>query len=817
MFDVDKIYMMRKSLPIKRKSFNDTKALLKEEFGKVKDREVNNFLKLVYGNNTKEAYIKYPDIAKFFRENCFEVEVPTEGRLYRDNKIIDMTYSVLTHHSQMDRLLKPGGFEEQKRMGYYITALKLGYEPKDLDNLSTSKLKELCYKQSNLIYFRDQAQFYKQNSIAGTILGIFASERSNHAYLEGDNLALLKEHIIIKLGNYNSNSDLIDIDPTYDADGNFIGDTLGNLVAAAADAVKDPVLNLMNINSTTANMLVTMVRIGVPFKTAALFLSSNTISNVLNTLNNKSLAEYTTLINELTNRIKELEEEYNIDENSKLAEENLSEQQLIENIQGKIDPRVEFKILNTALNLISLSSDLSKVSKVTRLNSITTAVGPLMSDNIIMKEIFNNFPENVYQDGKRIYITKLLAIHPILNKFFDAYKLPKQLMPTATAFSNTVQNLLNNLKANQHTKIYKQLTSNRELLNKFLDFVLNYSMVNGDNPAIDYTQLKYFIQKFPKEYALKDYKKVYPENQFIQSIQIVSKNGEITLKLDTTGMDEARKGELKNAWSDLYKKDPKLATYLYNYAYFKGGIGFNPKTFMGLLPNSLRIADTKRNNTLNNLPQIILDTFLDQYIGNNSEEYRIIKYLGKDNKIGIKKDKDGTFHLRSNTFIRNSDLGGYTYFKYNDRLYKLVDIQVHDYGEVLSTELVEIPILGNNNSYLEVSPEIISEASNLIEDTSDDLGLSYNQYVSEIEESDVQTLFSSSEIALAKAIKQIGSMNGWSPERIEARLEEIKKESDLDVKTISISKLKETIKASYEKESITYDEDKINEELKKYC
>ena len=34
--------------------------------------------------------------------------------------------------------------------------------------------------------------------------------------------------------------------------GNLIGKTLGSLVASAADAVKDPILNLMNINSNTS-------------------------------------------------------------------------------------------------------------------------------------------------------------------------------------------------------------------------------------------------------------------------------------------------------------------------------------------------------------------------------------------------------------------------------------------------------------------------------------------------------------------------------------------------------------------------------------
>jgi hypothetical protein len=45
------------------------------------------------------------------------------------------------------------------------------------------------------------------------------------------------------------------------------------LVASAADAVKDPVLNLMNINSNTASLLTTMIRFGMPFEDAALFVS----------------------------------------------------------------------------------------------------------------------------------------------------------------------------------------------------------------------------------------------------------------------------------------------------------------------------------------------------------------------------------------------------------------------------------------------------------------------------------------------------------------------------------------------------------------
>jgi hypothetical protein len=53
----------------------------------------------------------------------------------------------------------------------------------------------------------------------------------------------------------------------------LIGKTLGSLVASAADAVKDPVLNLNNINNQTANVITTMLRLGIVYEDAALLLS----------------------------------------------------------------------------------------------------------------------------------------------------------------------------------------------------------------------------------------------------------------------------------------------------------------------------------------------------------------------------------------------------------------------------------------------------------------------------------------------------------------------------------------------------------------
>ena len=63
------------------------------------------------------------------------------------------------------------------------------------------------------------------------------------------------------------------MDKRFDANNQLIGKTLGSLVASAADAVKDPVLNLNNINNQTANVLTTMLRLGIVYEDAALLLS----------------------------------------------------------------------------------------------------------------------------------------------------------------------------------------------------------------------------------------------------------------------------------------------------------------------------------------------------------------------------------------------------------------------------------------------------------------------------------------------------------------------------------------------------------------
>ena len=280
----------------------DEKAFTNEE-GKLYNSSTYDALLDAYVNNMYDA--KFP---------------PRNSKLGRNNKIVDMTYEVLTHEQSCAEMLNPGGFEPQKRMGYLISAYKnpankLTWE--ELESKTTKELKELSSTGKNLMYFDTHVQFYKQNSAAGSLIGIFAVHRTAHAALETDNFRLDVASLLgkkvqdsinyspFKILNTSFNSTM-EIDPRFDTSGQSVGKVLGSLVASAADAVKDPVLNLMNINSNTANILNTLVRLGMPFDDAALFLSQTAVENVLTSFSKAKITKFKALNEIIKERIDKL-------------------------------------------------------------------------------------------------------------------------------------------------------------------------------------------------------------------------------------------------------------------------------------------------------------------------------------------------------------------------------------------------------------------------------------------------------------------------------------------------------------------------------
>ena len=746
-FDVDKRYVMRKDIPIltrPRKEIEDklfkkaSESYAKAHEGHSNNTMIRNQVKMFLDNpqKMKDVDTLMQSLWQEYRKVAYYTEAPVSGKKYRDNKIVDMSYAVLTNQMTADKILNPGGFEGPKKVAYMITAYKnpenANLKWEELEKMSTKELKKLSYTDKDLSFIDTQIQFYKQNAAAGSLIGVFAVNKVAHATLEGDDIWIAVNELC-DTSNYFSIAGCkfggrMQIDPKYDLDGNLIGKSLGSMVSASADAAKDPILNLMNINMVTSGTFNTLLRLGMPFRKAAMFLSQNVLEDVIREFNRTNLNNYSSLDDIINARIKKLAKEYKFSSDSEINTEDISESELREGLTSKEHAAIDYKVLIAYQRIKSLADAMRKPTFVTRFNSIQSAVGPLIIDNLIlehkMKEFNTSFSEQdstgfYTADGIPVDIDDICADHPILKGFSSTVALAKGLFRDMPAGSNGFEETLNNLPGDISTKMF----GDKKLLDDFSNFYQSYLLVQSG--FINPTQLGSYIKNFPTWFVKENLKEKYKENALIQAIQINTskKTGLSSLSINLTGMDEAVKENLRSAWIDLHKQDPKLSKMLFDYSFFVGGVGFSPKTFMALVPtyvkarlkaaNGVSYVDTYRDFPVVPNKKLLIQ----QFICNNWNDNKLVPKKGDKNshfKVDLKK---GTLQV-----ITKEDMdavGGVSYMKTKDKgityLWKLIDSSAQGYT------YERIMPLGGNGEYLEMSTADITKPMMETTQTIDDI------------------------------------------------------------------------------------------------
>ena len=745
-FDVDKRYVMRKDIPIKTRKRSEIEKELfvraSESYKKAHDGKTNNIwvgeqVRMFMDNPQKMKdtdklmkwlYSQYQSIAYY-------TDAPTSGRTYRDNKIIDMTYAVLTNQMTADKILNPGGFDAPKKMGYMVAAYKnpanKGVKWSDLQKMSIDELKDLSYTDKDLTFADTQVQFYKQNSAAASLIGVFAVNKVAHATLESNDIFLDVSEIcgdkpFTIAGTTFSNR--MQIDKKYDNEGTLIGKTLGSLVSASADAVKDPILNLMNINMTTAGMLNTMLRLGMTFEDAALFLSQDIIERTLNKFNRENLTNYESLSNIIEKWLTEYREKNNISDDSLINTEELTTDELVEGLTSDEHEATDYKVLLTFQKIRQLVDAMRKPTYATRFNSISSAVGPLIIDNLIIEHKMETFLDANTENGTHFYtsddvpvdIDDIFFDHPVLKQFARTVDIAKAMFSDMPTGSTGFRKLLANLPVDIADKMY----NDKKLLDQFSNFYQSYLLIQSG--LINPKHLESYATKFPKWFMEQKFKEKYSDNALIQAIRmnVSKKTGKPYLMINITGMDEQRKEELRSAWIDLHKEDPELSQMLFNYSFFRAGIGFSPKTFMSLVPTyvkeKLKSKDGNASyvNTYRNFPEVIPDLVIDQFIRNNWANNKLVPIKGgKDTHYNVDVKHNRLTVYRPEDI---ADLAGISYMKTkmnnNTYLWHLTS----DKGEELVFELMKP--LGNNGEYLEMSTmdikDPLSDTTKTTEDNS---------------------------------------------------------------------------------------------------
>ena len=659
----------------------------------------------------KQAYI---DLA-------FKVERPEAGtRGYYNNLMFNMQWAIATHASTADKMLNPGNFDPQKRAGYMVEANRLGYDWDELQKMSIGELKDLVFTSKNLIDFDVQTQFYKQNSVAGQVLGIFAVAKSAHAMFESRDYGILIERPFYIDGMEFSGA--MHYDQKYDRKGNLIGKTLGSLVGASADAVKDPVLNLMNINKETINVLNTALRLGLDFETAALLLSSKAVSDVIETYRKNSLVMKTSFEREIKAVLRELEKNEYIGKDSALQRQNLTNEEMVWSIRGleaekptedeiKNANIIKYKVLNAVLGLSYASRTAQPLSDLSRLNSITSAPGPLYINTIVSDRKFGPAMSmdgiikfSTGEDGVENYVpaTRSMVFDELksLGAFYQSYDIAKQLFKRLnfTTASDRFEQLLGIIHPEMQFSIY----SNEALLKSLADFFQSFLLVQSG--VIKSSALKRYTTEFITDYMAGKYTKEekVANNPLIKAIQpkLISKKGQpdrYALNIDTTGMEQPEKDALSAGWTQLEKDNPELSHMLFAYNFFRGGIGFSPKTFMGLVPIQVKEGIAGYNETFEHLPEIgDYGSVFDQWVRNNWTNTELVT------KITTKPCDENTKTITFKGYKEMSFVYNSPYIRVSTKNGDFLFVRTN--SSKTEATFAKIEPLGGNREYLEIYP-----------------------------------------------------------------------------------------------------------------
>ena len=566
------------------------------------------------------------------KDGTVTYEMPKSGKAYNDNLIISTQLAILESEHTTRQLFTPGNFEEPKRLGYTIEyvqskireAKELGedYNIQELYNkaatMDNDELKDAVKTRSNLIYNNVQSQFHKQNMVAGQLIGIFAQANVSHAFLGlVDNTALLLGNSGIEFTIDNTYvGGEYQIDNIYSNDGiTYQSSILASLLAASVDAVKDPILNLANINLDTANIVTSMVRMGFSLEQIVLLLNQPIVQQLVRDLgienaNNKN--EGKTYHKDLSRIIDETiaSLELSKEELKDLQEIKITSEALIDNLDGS-DDITSYMAVRIISDILNISSSFSNIQHMTRYNSISSAVGPTATDtmlNRIKDEIFMKddlLNPNIIEacgvpvrkeSGEEVY-------NPILYWFREG----ANTLERAILGENLIQadeDFFTSLKRVGNACGFKKGLPD-DVARKFADFYMSYYVnTNPTGTVFDLSKERreFMIKEFPLYFQ--EIKSKYSENPFIQAIILKTASTEEYpfLQLKTRGLGSEDIEDLKQGWATLFLnggEDADLAIALVEYNFFRGGFGFSPKTFTNLIPNVIKYNLPNYLNTLN--------------------------------------------------------------------------------------------------------------------------------------------------------------------------------------------------------------------------
>lgn len=694
-FDIDKLYFMRREYKAKKARRNDTQ-------GRLENRLTSMF-------NTKGSLLE--DMYEFEEYNT-DLSPLENTTAARNNMLIELIQQRLMDEETFQQRYTPGGFAGASNAARILRELLYGDINGDGSNtFSIVKNGKVDFNELDrraAIKSLDPEPNYdpsdpytiitynQQNQVAGKLIGIFANQNTNHAFASMMQKFILKNPIEFagRTASKGFGYDMLHAPEGVDVDLN-----LAEFLAASVDAVKDPVLNFLNLNTVTADAGALLARLGYNTKEIGMLFNQPIIRELCEyVFNNNTTTDIA--IRELT--VKYLGKEGSLKEGS---EEMYSIDQLAKNILNyrvkgnKSYDVARFKdgqmaVLKLVQQVLEAAEDVSQFvmsTKFTASNAVGSTWGDLYAqqmkvnayldrftvddkgkNSLKFEMVVRDFPapsvkpvdnrEDVLNMSDQQYMEYALwnpfayeqAMYDMnrkvlrsLSKYYpyerDTYKNARDILSSLTKSGTLNANTINEI----HRDLMVYLLARQERS----DF--NGNIPKNDTGHGPMTAREYYTQHFARD--LFTYLENNPALKSLPIFQFAvfnSENGTNDVGVSIQGVGGLKKDQIeaiKDSWAELSVMQPEIARDLFLYNYYKYGFSFSPFAFMNLAPvqvkQRIRVPseDNPNRTYVDFLNELMKDSASIIGKGNEFAVQYILNHL--DNKAFVFKVRDNTEKL----------------------------------------------------------------------------------------------------------------------------------------------------------------------------
>ena len=630
-FDVDKLYFMRR----------EYKALKKQST----DEATDVLLSAVFSDDTSKLID--------FEEYDFNKSPLENTRAARNNMLINLIQQRLMDPETMKQRTTPGGFANASKSARIMRELlygstegiiddnkKVNWEALNNRAKDKSSDPEPNYDPSDPMTI---ITYNQQNQVAGKLIGIFANQNTNHAFA-----SLMKSFKISKPIEFAGHSygdgrfsDFLHAPNGVDVDLN-----VAEFLAASVDAVKDPVLNFMNLNTLTADAGAVLARIGYTTTEIGMLFNQPIIKEVCEYSFNNSVG-IDTAIREIREKYKNQgasvrsrkeplnPEHFSMD---KLAKNILNDRVLREKGSNVMDNNTfateQLEVLDLFNDISAVANDVSKFvtsTKFTASNAVGSTFGDLYAQQLkvqkylsevgtdashVEMEVTDKLDSPIMDDNSLTTMSNSDYLDTMMDNpfayeqaMFDANRKSLEILSKYFPYNkrayvnarNTLNGLVNygSLDADTinsiHSDMMVYLLSNQER-----------SEFNGSLPKQTQhglmTTREYYTKWFAKDLlnhleanpqmkSMPIFAYMLPEVKEVKNPATGESTDEISINIQGIGgLAPYMKDEIRESWADLARnpETSQIATDLFLYNFYKLGFNFSPKAFMNLAPTEVK-------------------------------------------------------------------------------------------------------------------------------------------------------------------------------------------------------------------------------------